>query len=246
MMLGEFTAVNEILKYAPGLLPEPYAWGMFRSGNPRTFFYLSNFVDMDTISAPEPTQFAAKVAQLHRSSVSPEGKFGFQVTTCDGKMAHTVDWESDWATFFSRLLRGVAKLDMETNGVLPKLEIALANVVDKVAPRLLDPLQADGRELKPSLIHGDLWEGNVGTHLETGEIILFDAGSYYAHNEIDLGIWRSACGQHFRAKAYTRNYLRNFPAAEPVEEFDDRNRLYSLKYNLNYSAGHPGSITRET
>ena len=85
----------------------------------------------------------------------------------------------------------------------------------------------------------------MGTLLETGDTILFDDGSYYAHNEIDLGIWRSACGQHFRAKPCIQSYLRSFPAAEPVDEFDDRNRFYSLKYNLNYSAGHPGSVTRE-
>ncbi|KAI9792949.1 MAG: hypothetical protein M1816_001271 [Peltula sp. TS41687] len=63
---------------------------------------------------------------------------------------------------------------------------------------------------------------------------------------MDLGIWRSACRRHFRTKVYTDNYLRNFSEAEPAEEFDDWNRLYSLKYNLNYSAGHPGSVTRQT
>jgi fructosamine-3-kinase len=245
-MLGEWTSVNEIEKFMPGLLPTPRAWGKFKATSPVTYFYLSDFVPMDIFSPPEPVQFTKKVAQLHQTSVSPNGKFGFQVTTCDGKMAHTVDWESSWATFYARLLGGVAKLDEDTNGSLPKLKAATSNVINRVIPRLLGVLQSEGRQLKPSLIHGDLWEGNVGTNLDTGDIVLFDAGSYYAHNEMDLGIWRSACGRHFRAKVYTQNYLRNFRAAEPAEEFDDRNRLYSLKYNLNYSAGHPGSITRET
>lgn len=39
-----------------------------------------------------------------------------------------------------------------------------------------------------SLIHGDLWGGNMGTLLETGEIVLFDAGCYYAHNEMDIAM----------------------------------------------------------
>jgi protein-ribulosamine 3-kinase len=246
MMLGEFTSVTEILKIMPGLLPLPYAWGKFKREDPSTYFLLSEFIDMDVVTAPEPMQFTAKVAQMHQRGTSPDGRFGFPVITCDGKMAHTVEWESSWAKFYAKLLLGVVKLDNETNGPLPKLEAATANMIDRVIPRMLGILQADGRQLKPSLLHGDLWEGNVGTNLETGEIILFDAGSYYGHNEMDLGIWRSACGQHFRSKAYTRNYLRNFPAAEPGEEFDDRNRLYSLKYNLNYSAGHPGSVTRQT
>lgn len=236
MMLGEHTSVTEIKKVLPGLVPTPRGWGKFAAENASTYFYLSDFVDMDVVSAPEPVQFTAKLAELHQRTVSPNGQFGFHITTCDGKMAHTVACEDSRAKFYAKLLRGVAKLDLEVNGPQPELEAAKANVVGKVIPRLLDV----------SLIHGDLGEGNVGTHMETGQIVLFDAGSYYAHNEMDLGIWRSDFGQHLRAEIYTRNYLRNFSAAEPVEEFDDRNRLYSLKYSLSYSAGHPGSTTRQT
>lgn len=88
--------------------------------------------------------------------------------------------------------------------------------------------------------------GNVGTLLETGDVVLYDAGSYYAHNEMELGIWRCQWGQFFRADVYSMSYRRNYKAAEPLDEWDDRNRLYSLKYNLNYSGGHPGNITRQT
>lgn len=244
MMRGEYTSVVEIEKTCPGLLLTPFAWGKFTSQN--TYFYLSEFVDMDVVKPPDPADSAAKVARLHQSSVSPTGKFGFHVTTCDGKMTHTVEWEDSWAVFFSKLPRGVAKLDTETNGPLPKLEAAIENTIDRVIPRLLGVLQADGRTLKPSLIHGDLWEGNVGTRLETGEVLLFDAGSYYAHNEMDWGIWRAAFADHFRKEVYTSSYCSNFPPAEPRDEVDDRNRPYSLKYNLNYSAGHPGSDTRQS
>ena len=95
-------------------------------------------------------------------------------------------------------------------------------------------------------VRAELLLGNVGTTLETGDIILYDAGSYYAHNEMDLGIWRCQWGQYFREQVYSRSYLKNYEAAEPAQEWDDRNRLYSLKYNLNYSAGHPENITRQT
>lgn len=42
------------------------------------------------------------------------------------------------------------------------------------------------------------------------------------------------------------HYLRYFPAAEPVDEFDDRDRLYSIKVAINHSAMRPGSIRRKT
>ncbi len=34
----------------------------------------------------------------------------------------------------------------------------------------LEPLQSNGRVLKPCLVHGDLWEENTATDLETGKI----------------------------------------------------------------------------
>ena len=76
---------------------------------------------------------------------------------------------------------------------------------------------------------------------ETWALIWFDAGSYYAHNEMEMGHWRCEFNSVFRSKVYIRHYLQNYPAAEPVDEFDDRNRLYSIKGAINYAAGHPGS-----
>ncbi|KAK4695691.1 hypothetical protein P7C71_g2110, partial [Lecanoromycetidae sp. Uapishka_2] len=112
-------------------------------------------------AAPEPARFTARLAELHRQSTSPNDMFGFEVTTCDGKLPHTVAWEKSWATFFGKLLRGVLKLDTEVNGVWPELEAAAEQVINAVIPRLLGVLQADGRELKPSLIHGDCWEATT-------------------------------------------------------------------------------------
>ncbi len=157
-MLGEFTSVTKIHSLIPGLVPAPHGWGKYKAGSPDTYFFLSDFLDMDT-SAPEPAQFTARVAELHQKSKSPNGMFGFEVTTCDGKLPHTVAWEKNWATFFGKLLRGVLKLDTEVNGVWPELEAAADQLITGVIPRLLGILQADGRELKPGLIHGDCWEG---------------------------------------------------------------------------------------
>ena len=36
--------------------------------------------------------------------------------------------------------------------------------------------------------------GNVRTLLETGDIVLYDAVSYYAQNEMELDIWRCQWG----------------------------------------------------
>jgi fructosamine-3-kinase len=86
----------------------------------------------------------------------------------------------------------------------------------------------------------------MGIRNDTGNSVLCDAGSLYGHNEMELGAWRCEYTSVFRDSKYTEAYLQHYPAAEPVEDFDDRNRLYSLKGSINYSAGHPGSELRET
>jgi len=155
---------------------------------------------------------------MHRASVSPTGKFGFHVKTYDGKLAHTVDWDASWASFYRKLLLGVSKLDLETNGPWPELERATAQVCNVVIPKLLDNLRtSDGEPIKPCIIHGDLWEGNMGIRKGTEDTMLFDAGSYFAHNEMELGHWRCEFSYVFRAPVYRRQYLHSYRAAEPAD-----------------------------
>ena len=136
MLKVEFESAKEIYKLMPGLIPKPYGYGRYQTMDPVTYFYLSEFADMDTTTAPEPVEFASNLAELHKKSQSPTGKFGFHIVTCDSKMPHTVDWEESWAIFFGKLLRGVCKFDLETNGPWPEIERATEQLITKVVPRL--------------------------------------------------------------------------------------------------------------
>ena len=243
-MEGEFNAMTELYKTMPSLVPQPFTWGKFKLSAVDTYFFLCDFVDMDN-RLPDPGRLCSRVAELHRSSASPTGKFGFQIPTCHGKYKQFVEWDSNWASFFTKLLADALRLDLENNGPWPELERVSERTLTKVIPRLLGVLQADGRDIKPCLIHGDLWEGNIGIARENNEIKIFDAGAYYAHNEMEIGMWR--CVRHkINAKVFTRQYLRTFPPSEPAEEWDDRNRLYCVKMNMVHSAHHKGDIVRQT
>jgi fructosamine-3-kinase len=57
---------------------------------------------------------------------------------------------------------------------------------EKVGERLLLPLQSDGRVLKPSLFHGDCWDGNIAMDMKTGDAFVFDLRSFYGHNEYGI------------------------------------------------------------
>ncbi|TPX17324.1 uncharacterized protein E0L32_012211 [Thyridium curvatum] len=111
MLKGEFESAKIIYGLMPGLIPQPFGYGRYKTSNPVAYFYLSEFIDMDITPAPDPVEFTTQLAALHKRSGSPNGRFGFHVVTCDGKMPHTVDWQDSWATFLGRLLQGVCKLD---------------------------------------------------------------------------------------------------------------------------------------
>lgn len=244
MLQGEFAAISKIEAVVPGLTPETIGCGKFLK-HPDIHFMVVEFLNLSQ-DAPDPDKFTDLVARMHLQGESPNGMFGFSVPTCDGPFPHPVEWEPSWTVFFARLLRSRVELDAAVCGTWTALETAAEQVITKVVPRLLDGLRYKGEPIKPSLIHGDLWDNNVGLDSKTGRIIIYDAGSYYAHNEMELGIWRVTYAERLGGIEYREAYLRRYPPAEPVEEWDDRNRLYSLKCNLNWSATDPGIATRQT
>ena len=246
MLGGEFESSKVIYSVMPDFIPTPVGFGKFEAQGPSTYFYMSEYVDMDVTAAPDPAEFTGQLAQLHKASQAPNARFGFHVRTCDGDRAHVVDWQDSWTVFYRNMFLAVCDLDIRRNGPWAEYERAVQQVAWRVIPRLLDNLREGDRPIKPCLIHGDLWEGNMGIRKQTGKTILFDAGSFYGHNEMELGAWRCEYTSVFRAPEYTNAYLLHYPAAEPAHEFDDRNRLYSLKGAINYSAGHASSQLRRT
>jgi len=117
-------------------------------------------------------------------------------------------------------------------------------ILDEVVPKLLLPLQEDGRVLKPALVHGDCWDGNTASDPETGEALVFDACSFYGHNEYDIGNWR-ASRHKVSAAEYLNAYKEKFPISEPVGDWDARNVLYSLPFNIGNIINIPNSDQRE-
>jgi fructosamine-3-kinase len=79
---------------------------------------------------------------------------------------------------------------------------------------------------------------------KTGEAFVFDVCSFYGHNEYDTGNWR-APRHRLSDKAYIRNYTKVFPASEPAEDWDARNLLYSLTFNIGNTIYIPGSQQKQ-
>ncbi|EHK96155.1 hypothetical protein M7I_8141 [Glarea lozoyensis 74030] len=138
---------------------------------------------------PDLVNFTARLVELHKKSISPTGKFGFHTTTCHGAITQfTNTWEISWAELYKKQLGHMFAMDVEKHGPWPEFEQLVDITLNKVIPRLLEPLQSDGRSIKPCLLHGDCWDENTATDMESGEPFVFDAGSFYGHNEVFEGM----------------------------------------------------------
>lgn len=94
----------------------------------------------------------------------------------------------------------------------------------------------------PSLVHGDLWHENIAMNDKTGQLVVYDPNTFFVHNEFDLGIWRTDFVPF--NEQYLEQYRMRFPPSEPQEEWDDRDRLYSLIFYISHSAHWLGTSDR--
>lgn len=108
---------------------------------------------------------------------------------------------------------------------------------------MLEPLQSDGRTLKSSLIHDDIWEENAAINLATNDPVVYDCIAIYIHNEFEIGMWREE--SYLFGPTYFREYLVYNPPSEPIEQFNDRNRIYSIKHTLVRVINYPNQPDRD-
>lgn len=183
MLCGEYEGVAALYEIAPDFVPFPVAWGTNKS-DPNTHFYLCEFIDM-VEKLPDVQKFCARLAKMHRDSISrsTNGRFGFHIITYEGNMYQDVTWCDSWEELFSRAMRAFVKQEHEVHGPSQELEELLPAFFDKVIPRLLRPLQNKGRTIKPVLVHGDIWYGNIATNPKSDSPIMFDPAVFWAHNE---------------------------------------------------------------
>jgi protein-ribulosamine 3-kinase len=180
MVSGEFVSMSTLHQTLPYLTPNPIGWGTYAADS-NIHFFVCEFVDM-TDDLPDVSVMAS-LAELHMKGISPNGKYGFSVPTLQGTIPQYTEWTDSWEDFFSKSIQLVFEAEEKSQGPDPELQELREGILTKVLPRLLRPLETGGREIQPRLIHGDIWDGNTSTNIETNQPVIYDATCIYAHNE---------------------------------------------------------------
>ncbi|KAK7913977.1 fructosamine/ketosamine-3-kinase [Apiospora marii] len=240
MVEAEYESTKAWHDIVPDNVAKPIGWGEL-ADRPGRWFLLLEFRDM-TDKMPPASEFVQVVARGHQASASPTGRFGFHLTTFAGNQANDNSWCDTWEEWFTRAMKCTMENEIQIQGPHPELQALSEKILTKVIPRLLRPMETNGRKIKPSLVHGDLWHGNVGVDNGTGVPVIYDCGSFYGHNEFDLSCWRAARYQTNRS--HVEAYLRVAEKTEPADDFEDRFALYTAaldefrKLVEKYSGGY--------
>lgn len=181
MAHGEFESQAAMRRSIPENTAKPLAWGPL-DNHPSHAFYMCEFHDL-SVQKPTAPVVASILGKLYRASFSPTGKFGFPVQTFKGYVPMNNEWCDRWEDWFARQFRMDIRFEQSVRGPDPEMNELFEEFVEKVVPRLLRPLQTGGRSIKPTLVHTDIWHGNIHRDRASQKPVVFDACCIYGHHE---------------------------------------------------------------
>eukprot|EP00586_Coscinodiscus_wailesii_P007331 CAMPEP_0172492008 /NCGR_PEP_ID=MMETSP1066-20121228/22975_1 /TAXON_ID=671091 /ORGANISM="Coscinodiscus wailesii, Strain CCMP2513" /LENGTH=315 /DNA_ID=CAMNT_0013261363 /DNA_START=241 /DNA_END=1188 /DNA_ORIENTATION=- len=226
-------AMFECSKGEDGLrIPEVFHYGDYADGTGS--FLVMEFLNLAGRS--DDYALGKAMARMHlagpsKESGNPDGRFGFNMDNTIGGTPQPNDWTAggstdDWVGFF-RDRRIGHQLDLAGDS-------ACSKIWADIAPRL--GALFEDVDVKPSLLHGDLWSGNIGS--VEGRPTIYDPATYWGHHEAEWGMsWCAGFG-----KAFWDGYRSVIPEDEG---FLNRKPLYDAYHQLNhynlFGGGYIGS-----
>jgi protein-ribulosamine 3-kinase len=216
MFTGEAEGLQAMYHTGTLRVPEVFHYGPLKNG--KGAFIVMEQLDLGAIYTQ--SDLGRLVAEMHLAeptvAEAKAGKFGFGVENTIGGTLQPNSWMDDWVEFFrERRLRHQLLLSGDDD---------LYKVGMKVCERMGDFFEGAG-EIRPSILHGDLWSGNIGS--ADGAPVVYDPACYFGHHEAEFGM--SWCA------GFTPKFWEAYHALIPrAPGFKDRHDLYTAYHALNH------------
>ncbi len=173
--------------------------------------------------------FGRSFAEMHKYS---SDNFGFYEDNYIGSNPQiNIPDEKEklnWTLFyFNKRILFQLQLAERFGNATEELRKAISKLENKI-----EEIIGDTNE-RPSLLHGDLWNGNYMVD-ENGNAVLIDPAVYYGHREADLGMTKLFGG--FSTEFY-RAYNETFPLEDGYEYRENIYKLYHVLNHLNLFGG---------
>ncbi len=178
-------------------------------------YLVMEYIEM--AGAPDPAMAGRQLSAMHRT---PADRFGWRRDNTIGSTPQINTWSDDWIGFWRDRRLGFQLRLAADKGHRGRLQKRGGKLLELV-PALID------HNPEPSLIHGDLWGGNIAGDRE-GNPVIFDPAVYYADREADLAMTELFGG--FGARFYDA-----YREAWPLHPgYATRKTLYNLYHILNH------------
>ncbi len=181
-------------------------------------FFAMESIEMGPGSAGSVESAGRQLAALHQTS---QALFGWYRDNTIGSTHQPNQATSGWIDFWREHRLGF-QLDLAARN-------GYAGAVQKLGDRLMDRFPAlIDHDPQPSLLHGDLWGGNIA-YDKQGRPLVFDPAVYYGDREADLAMSELFGG-------FGNSFYAAYREVWPVDPgYAVRKTLYNLYHILNHA-----------
>lgn len=195
-------------------IPEPVVYGI---AGVHAFLVLE-YVQLKSANPATQQQLGRQLAALHQIK---QDYYGWQYDNYIGSNPQKNTRDNNWGTFWQQCrLNAQLKLAAE-NGYAGELQ-QQGDRLSRLIPEIFSSY-----EPQASLLHGDLWSGNVASDSQ-GQAIIYDPACYYGDREADIAMTElfGGFGTDFYA-AYNEVWRLD-------SGYKTRKTLYNLYHILNH------------
>lgn len=180
-----------------------------------TFIVLEFFHCQPLEQAKASYLFGQQLAMLH--SWGEQKEFGFDHDNHIGITVQPNAWQKKWSSFFAEQRIGWQLQILREKG------IELVDIDDFV--KFIEA-QLSSHHPRPSLLHGDLWHGNVAQC--EGRPVCYDPACYWGDAECDLAMTELFGG-------FEPEFYQGYESVSPIKlGYEIRKHIYNLYHILNH------------
>ena len=190
-------------------------------------YLLMEWIDM---GKGDQKRLGKGLAEIHlKSNSSSPNKFGYPIEGYIGTTVQTKGWEDNWVDCFINLR------------IEPQLSILKNDFLDiKIKKQIIEKIKLELNTHKPfnTLVHGDLWSGNIGINND-GKGVIFDPACWWADSEVDIAMTRLFGGFE---KEFYDEYNKIIPLQKGNEK---RIIIYNFYHILNHANMFGGGYLKQ-
>ena len=208
---AESIALAQIAETQTIRVPLPICYG----SNEDDSYLVLEYIGMSSPRPNSQAEAGQRLAAMHRNCGEA---FGWNKDNTIGATRQPNPYSNSWIEFYrDHRLQFQFELAAQGGQTFHNAEILLERIGDFF----------EGYQPEPSILHGDLWGGNIG-YTQEGEPVIFDPATYYGDRETDLAFTEMFGG-------FGPDFYNAYESTWPRHSGNEiRKTLYNLYHYLNH------------